>query len=320
MLLFDKGYLEIRNTNIHPLSKIYLQYRQLKNNNIKSILLNKATNVKKINTNEYIFYFNNKDDILKGILGDIFLFYIKTILQKKDFELIFNDNKISPNWNIVTYYYKAFYASSLLLRLCFRGNLFLDLEYKKCLEYIVTIHTGEVIKLDSNYFYYIEPIDDLYQLRIEKSQHNTHETVWEKMNILLQQILLLSNSNSDEQAFLHSCLDINQKLGNKFPSQLRNRVNYQPLYGLKAVDKELYSITENGNWVKEILSFDVKDVKNNDNRIANVFVAYSLYIEKFAFRLIQDYFAMSNREDHILAYINKFREDKIEISEIPFFY
>lgn len=64
----------------------------------------------------------------------------------------------------------------------------------------------------------------------------------------------------------------------------------------------------------------MKDVKNNDNRIANVFVAYSLYIEKFAFRLIQDYFSMSNRDDHILAYINKFREDKIEISEIPFFY
>ena len=54
MLILDKGYLEIRNKYIHPLSQYYIQYRQLKNYNIKNILLNNIQNVQKNSANEYI--------------------------------------------------------------------------------------------------------------------------------------------------------------------------------------------------------------------------------------------------------------------------
>lgn len=53
MLILDKGYLETRNKYIHPLSQYYIQYRQLKNYNIKNILLNNIQNVQKNPANEY---------------------------------------------------------------------------------------------------------------------------------------------------------------------------------------------------------------------------------------------------------------------------
>lgn len=75
MLIFDKAYIEVRNKYIHPLSNYTLQYRHLNTNNIKNILLSKVQNVIKVNSDEYVFDFNEKD-LIKAILGDIFLFYI----------------------------------------------------------------------------------------------------------------------------------------------------------------------------------------------------------------------------------------------------
>lgn len=319
MVIFDKGYNETRNKFVRPLSEHYVQYRHLKNNNIKNILLTKILNVVKNGTKEYLFYLN-EEALLKALLGDIFLFYIRSILQKEDFSVIEGNSRISPNWNIVTHYYKSFFDASLLLRLCFRGNLFLDKEYKKRLEDIMTVHLGTAIELDSNLFYYIEDFNGDVVLRIVKSDNNTHETVWQKVNELLEETVILTNKGSEEEALLCSCLDINKKLSNTFPSQLRNKVNYQPLYGIEAIDKNLYSIVQNANWIKEIMSFDSKEVKGNDNRMLNVYVAYTTYIEKLGYRLLQDYFDMIGREDHILAQINSKRTEKIVIPEIPFSY
>ena len=130
MLILDKGYLEIRNKYVRPLAENYIQYRHLKKYNIKNILLNDIQNVRKNAANEYIIDID-ESILFKALLGDVFLFYIKSIVQKNDFEIIKKNVEISPNWNIVTNYYKSFYNASLLLRICFRGNIFLDKDYKK---------------------------------------------------------------------------------------------------------------------------------------------------------------------------------------------
>lgn len=320
MLILDKGYVEIRNKYVRPLFQYYIQYRQLKNCNVKSVLLKSIQNVRKNTVNEYIIDID-EEILFKALLGDAFLFYIRSIIQKNDFEIIKSDNEISPNWNIVTNYYKAFYNASLLLRMCFRGNIFLDKDYKKKLSHIVSTHIGEIIELDSNMFYFVEKTNnDGYCLRLTKSLNNTHEVVWHEINNLLEEILLLSNKRSEEKAFLSSCLDINKKLSVTFPSKLRNKVNYQPAYGMEAIDKKLFGITNGDNWVKEIIGFDIKEVDGNDNRLVNIYTAYTTYIEKLTYRLVQDYFEMIGREDHILAQINRLRANKIIVEEIPFVY
>lgn len=205
--------------------------------------------------------------------------------------------------------------------MCFRGNIFFDKDYKKKLNYIVSTHIGEIIELDSNMFYFVEKTNnDGYCIRLTKSQNNTHEVVWHEINNLLEEIIILSNKKSEEKAFLSSCLDINKKLSVTFPSKLRNKVNYQPVYGMEAIDKRLFGIINGDNWVKEIMGFDVKEVEENDNRLVNIYSAYTTYIEKLTYRLVQDYFEMIGREDHILAQINRLRAKKIIVEEIPFFY
>lgn len=319
MLLLDNGYMEIRNKYIRTLSNHTLSYSHIRKNNVKELLLTKTQNISIINNKEYLFTFN-ENDLIKALLGDIFMFYIKSVLQKNDFEQIKTNSKISANWNIVTNYYKSFYNACLLLRLCYRGNIFFDSNYKKKLERIVTIHIGEIIELDSNMFYYIENTDGVLKLRLTKSENNTHEVVWRKVNDILEEMLPLSNPKSEEKVFILSCIEINSKLKNTFPSKMRNAINYQPVYGLDAIEKKLYPITQNGNWIKEIMSFDVKEIMGNINRTVNVYSAYTIYIEKLSYRLMQDYFEMNGKGDFILAKINKLRQDKIDIVDIPFSY
>lgn len=319
MLILDKGYNETRNKFVKPLSDYSVQYRHLRNSNIKNIMLTKTKNVEKSGNKEYKFYFN-ESDLFKGLLGDILLFYIRSILQKNDFEQMIKNTQFSANWNIVTNYYLAFFNASLLLRICHRGNIFFDKENKKDIEYIISTMIGEIIEIDSNQFFSIQKIDGEYILFLSKAEANTHEVVWKKIHVLLDEILLLSNLKSEERAFLLSCQCINQKLADTFPSQLRNKVNYQPIYGLEFLEKNLFSIRKNENWVKEIIGFDISEVKNNDKRMVNVYSAYTTYIEKLTYRLMQDYFEMKGSGDYILSQVNKCREKKIEIEEIGFVY
>lgn len=319
MLILDKGYFETRNKYVKPLSEYSVQYRHLRNSNLRNVLLTTSKNVEKLGDKEYKFYFN-ESDLLKGLLGDILLFYIRSILQKNDFEQVTTNIEISANWNIVTNYYLAFFNASLLLRLCHRGNIFFDKENKKNIEYIISTMIGEIIEIDSNQFFSIQKIDGEYILILSKAEANTHEVVWKKVHSLLDEILLFSNLKSEERAFLLSCQCINQKLTNTFPSQLRNKVNYQPVYGIEFLDKNLYAIKKNENWVKEIIGFDINEVKNNDKKLVNVYSAYTTYIEKLSYRLMQDYFEMKGNGDYILAQVNKCREKKIEIADISFVY
>lgn len=319
MLIFDKGYFETRNKYVKPLSEYSVQYRHLRNANIKNVLLTKTRNVEKFGDKEYKFYFNEAD-LFKGLLGDVFLFYIRSILQKNDFEQVTKNSDFSANWNIVTNYYLAFFNASLLLRLCHRGNIFFNKENKKNLEYTISTMIGEIIEIDSNQFFSIQKIDGEYVLILSRSEANTHEVVWKKVHGLLDEILLLSNLKSEERAFLLSCQSINNKLTDTFPSQLRNKVNYQPVYGIEFLEKNLFSIKQNEKWVKEIIGFDINEVKHNDKRLVNVYSAYTTYIEKLSYRLIQDYFQMKGNGDYILSQINKCREKKIEVEEIDFVY
>ena len=177
MIVYDDAYRQIRLKYLLPISKYTVNYSSLKTTNIKK-LLTKFTSVEKDN-NGYVFYFDD-DILLKALLGDIELFYIKTIIHKQD---VYECDSIdlSANWNIVTHYYYSFFCASLMLRLCFRGNIFLDEKAKRELEILIkaVLYTTNV-QIDSNQFYYVEKLDGRYILRLQKSEANTHEVVWKK--------------------------------------------------------------------------------------------------------------------------------------------
>lgn len=70
---------------------------------------------------------------------------------------------------------------------------------------------------------------------------------------------------------------------NTYPSKLRNRVNYQPIYGLQYIDRKLYPINENISWINQLLHYSKTD---DDNQIACYMYAYTKYIEQFANNLV----------------------------------
>lgn len=312
MLIYDRAYTEIKNKYIVPLTNFSVPYTHLKNSNIKSIILSKSKSVEIRNGNEYVFFFE-KSDLLKGLLGDIELFYIRYIIQNYDVREISKAN-VSANWNIVSNYYNAFFVASLFLRLCYRGNIFLDNEIRKNTEKLISSVTGEVVKLDSNQFYEVIEEESELVLKLQPMKPvGTHELVWKQMDLLVDELRMLARKKSDEALILTSIKEINNKLVNTYPSKLRNRVNYQPVYGLQYVDKKLFPINENISWINQLLHFEDTD---DDNQIACYMYAYTKYIEQFCINIITEYYTIKGYENGILKKINDNRSDKIGKGEL----
>lgn len=313
MFVYDSAYNNLRSKYVVPLSKYYIRYDSLKNNNIKEILSTKFTSVQRDEAGNFLFTFEH-EVLFKALLGDIQLFYIKEKLQKADVIVCANE-ELSSNWNIVTHYYHGFFCASLLLRLCFRGNIFLEVSKKRELEQLVSQVLGEVIKLESNLFYEVIPNGTDYILKLSKSSANTHEIVWEKIGLLIDEMLLLSRKKSDEEVVLKAIKYMNNSLTNTYPSKLRNRVNYQLIYGVKYLDNSLYPVNSNTSWLYNVINFqDTKD----DNQIANAMYAYICYLELLCDNLIAEYFSLRGNENGLVKNINKKCNNKIRISDIKY--
>lgn len=313
MFVCDSAYNNLRSKYVVPLSKYYIRYDSLKNNNIKEILSTKFTSVQKDEAGNFLFTFE-REVLFKALLGDIQLFYIKEKIQKADL-IVCTNEELSSNWNIVSHYYHGFFCASLLLRLCFRGNIFLEVSKKKELEQLVSQVLGEVIKLESNLFYEVIPSGADYILKLSKSSANTHEIVWEKIDLLIDEMLLLSRKKSDEEVVLKAIKYMNNSLTNTYPSKLRNRVNYQLIYGIKYLDNSLFPINSNTSWLYNVMNFqDTKD----DNQIANAMYAYVCYLELLCDNLIAEYFSLRGNENGLVKNINKKCNNKIQISDIKY--
>ena len=77
-------------------------------------------------------------------------------------------------------------------------------------------------------------------------------------------------------------------------------------------------MNSNVSWVKELISFDWSEVKDNDNRIADVCLAYGKYIEIMCEKLISEYYNIRGNESGILRKINEGREEKITFNDYPY--
>ncbi|MBE5970063.1 MAG: hypothetical protein E7242_07500 [Lachnospiraceae bacterium] len=313
MLIYDKAYTEMKNKYLIPLSSYSVPYSRLRSNNIKNLILNKSTSVEKLAESKYLFRFD-EEYLYKALLADIELFYIRKVLQKADSEFCKGDG-ISANWNIVTNYYNAFFAASLMLRLCHRGNFFFDNTLKKQLDFLVSNITGFVVRLESKQFYEVYEDKGQKVLTLTGTSEGTHELVWRKMDVLINEMLMLSRFDSEEYLVLAAIKQINSSLKNTYPSQLRNRVNYQTDYGLDCVDRKIFQLNESIDWVRYLLGFTKT---SDDNQIACYMYAYTKYIEFFCSNFIAEYYEIRGVDNGILKNINSNRSNKIEKEKAVF--
>lgn len=319
MVVYDKAYLSVKTKYIVPLSKYRVRYQSLNKCNIKSLLLNgEIKSIEKTSKDDYKI-FVDEERLFKALLGDIFLMYIRSMIQKKDCEAIFNESgNISSNWNIVTYYYSYYFFASLLLRLCYRGTIFFNADEKKQINEIFSEFIGSVINIDSNVIYEIQKTQDGYVLFLRKGDARTHELVWKEVATLLNEFQPLCTYKSDEETILKLLNKINTELSPIYPSQLRNRVNYQLKYGIKFLNNQLYPVNTSVSWLNEIISYDQIRTKDNDAKICDICYSYSRYIEIWANKMISDYYELLGTGNGIVKNINKKFANPINIESYPF--
>ena len=244
MLLFDKGYAHIKQKYIAPLSQQHVNYRSLNYKNIKTILCEgKFSAVECIAKNRYKLVFE-EDVIVPALLGDMWLCYIRACLQRdatqKMYPLYPN---FCPNWSIVSDYYYAFYSACTLLRLTMRGNVYFDPATQKKINLNISNVLGVAYTVSENSTFTIQKDNTrsgIYVMEIKPSNHPTHETVWHEVAEVISEIRENASARSEERVAL-DCLDtVLHVLDNNFPSKLRNAVNYQLPYGIKAIERKIY--------------------------------------------------------------------------------
>ena len=319
MLIFDNAYNSLKQKYIVPLSMYQTRYPSLRKNNIKTVLCNaKYSSVRYGNNdNELVFSFTS-EHIMPALLGDIWLCYIRSELQCNAAKQIYPlQPDFCPNWSIVSDYYGSFYDASTLLRLTMRGNIFLDNQTLSAIKKITTIILETEPKIDQNCIYFVEKdasTIDMYDLHLVPSKRQTHETVWIETGKIIRDMKKNSVRKTDELTILNcitSCLD---SLGDTFPSQLRNAVNYQLPYGLNAIEKKIFpanAFAISDKWLDPILTYSVGKKCPEELKIM-LFKSYAIYIHMLVYNLISEYIELrGGRGFGVLSAINKHRITKI---------
>lgn len=318
MLIFDNAYNLLKQAYIVPLSQHQIKYSALKKHNIKTALCNAEFSSVTMDANgkDYVFSFTS-DRLIPALLGDIWQCYIRSELQcsasKREYSL---QPDFCPNWSIVSDYYGSFYDASTLLRIAMRGNVFLDDQTMNSLKEVTAAYLGSPFSLDQNCVYYIERDKtsmDRYDLHLQSSKRQTHETVWIETGKLLREMKKNCLPSSDELTVLSCLINCLNSLGDTFPSQLRNAVNYQLPYGMLAVEKKIhpanaFEITD--KWLDPILTSTIRRTSTDQSKIA-AYKSYALYIHILTYNLIAEYLDIRGQEFGILSAINKHRTEKL---------
>ena len=326
MLLFDKGYAHIKQEYITPLSQQHVNYRSLNYKNIKTVLCEgKFTSVECVSKNRYSLTFD-EDIIIPALLGDMWLCYIRSCLQRdatqKTYPLYPN---FCPNWSIVSDYYYAFYSACTLLRLTMRGNIYFDSAVQKKINMNISTVLGDAHAVSENSTYVIQKDhtrSGIYIMDLKPSNHQTHETVWHEVAAVIGEIRANASARSEERVAL-DCLDtVLHVLDNNFPSKLRNAVNYQLPYGIKAIERKIYPAQACqlcNKWFDPILSFEAKK-KCDDFKRVQLFKAYTKYLDILVNNLIAEYNDLHGRKSGIESAINKHRSIPIEFPDATYTY
>ena len=322
MLLFDKSYNIATANYIIPLAEHGVSYSKLRQEAVKSLLVEKPLRAEITSATDAILFFR-KDDLLNAINNDAMLFFIRVMLQHDTAKKI--QVGYSTNWSIVSDYYYGFFLVGLLLRLCLRGTMYFDDKTKKRVRDTITIMSGKVSSIGNNCSFVAELNDEDGEYKIKLTSSSglaTHELAWDQVDQLLKSFQRTALPSSEEYTVLKSIEEINKNLGSAYPSKLRNKVNYHPYYSVKDIKNQycrlnIHSINE--DWLMPILTYSGRKDETEQFRI-DLVSAYINYIQQLTFCLVNEYIRKRGRASGILSSINKNRVNKIVLPECSIYY
>lgn len=327
MLLFDKGYSYIKQRYIVPLSTQRVQYKSLKRTNIKTILSDGlfTTATPKEQGKRCVLEFD-EDILIPALLGDMWLCYVRACLQRDATTKMYSPD-YCPIWSIVSDYYYAFFAASTLLRLTMRGTIYFDADVKRAFSAAVNAVSGEEYTVAENSIYVIQKDTDstrngIYKMELKPASGQTHETVWKEAAMVMDELRRNATEKSEERVALDCIKTVLTAMKPNFPSMLRNAVNYQLPYGIKAVEREIYpaqALRDSEKWFEPILTFE-SSKKHDDAERVQLFRAYTKYLDVLVHNLIGEYYDLQGRKNGIESAINKNRAVPLEFPGITYTY
>lgn len=247
MDLFDKNFRVIRNQHIIPKIEYGISQKKIEHWSFKDTITNKLISLKKLNGRALEIELNS-EDYYKSIHCDIELFFNKSIIQYAD---ITQSNKISPTWSFVSIYYFAFFNVTCLFRFLDKGFFFLSKEHCSRLEKFSLAMYSEVISLNTgNYYCNLKEINSYGNavLTISIKNDSVHKSTWQQLELTLKEFS--NNSTDDESVIFDLFLDHFKKFNSEYPSQLRNKLNYNgdssvldinnsiPIMKLRLIDRQ----------------------------------------------------------------------------------
>lgn len=228
----------IRNENILPLASYKIKHKKSLDYEFKNFLSNNITSVINVDSSEYILEYD-KDEFYKNLIIDIENLYSKSLIQLCDFRK--NHLSLSPTWSFVTQYYFAFFNLNLFFRIKHQGFVYFDPNSASLISNICTALQNSMIKFHKgDYFFEIVPCLSVSSVHVRfKKSDTVHRSLWDKLN---QELTIYERKASAHEVLVLNFIKQAQDVfGNNFPSEMRNKVNYQPNYGLKNIHKMLIS-------------------------------------------------------------------------------
>ena len=319
MIIFHEGYRYIRTKYIVPLAQYSVTYPKAKKNSIKDLLYKGSYHTVYKDNSDFCFEFPEAD-LLKAQLCDIWLFYIKSVLQYDAALKIYSIPKdFCPNWTIVTDYYTAFFDACTILRLVGKGNSYFNDDIIKKISSDISFILRCPESITNNMVYAIKknPTNGLYILQLHKSTKKTHQTLWIEISNLINEMrsnALPDTAQYHEKEVLDLLSIAINKLGASFPATLRNNVNYQPLYATKAIEHTIHAsqaYKSTDDWLSALYRYSGEQ---DDSSRVDIFKCYAYYLHTLKINLINEYYDLQNGKGcGIYAAINKHRDSPLSL-------
>lgn len=297
MDLFGNNFLTIRNNHLLP----RISYGVLRNKyefwSLKDVFTTKIISLNKLSGKSYEIELS-KEDYYKSIHCDIELFMNKVEVQYADF---LSNSKISASWSFITFYYFAFFNVTCLFRFIDKGFIFLSREQcKRIEEFSVARYSAPISVTTGNYYFALKEINNYGNVVIILSHkgENVHKSTWLQLESTLREFL--NTSDELEKDLIHLFLNHFTQFESSFPSNLRNKLNYNgssclldfnsviPYISLKELNKDFktnlikldISVTTNFNQMESI-SYLTSFIFEFNKKLQNEYRSRSSYGKDF---------------------------------------
>lgn len=314
MDFYGDRLIKLRNEKNLDFVGLTSQYDKLDYNNMKRLVAEVEPIRMQANGKSFTFTYE-RGKILKAMYGDIEYFYTRMIIQENTLYKSIND--LGNDWATVTAYYYSFFAATTFLRLAHEGTLYIEREVATRVHLRLQQFSPLSTFSQGNYNFKLcnNTLNTIDLVLENSSSVGVHENTWIMIDSLIKTLCTsVSEVKSEEFLLMTKILEINNQLGNRYPSKTRNIVNYHAKYGYETIKNTLKKdhIIKNDNLaLKRILTFKINDYGDNVLPVDLIF-SYGVYISLIVNFLYIDMLSrMSGKKD-----VEKMRAKYLKLNPI----